>query len=119
MNEGICGRQIFIIADDRAAADALARLFTRDGFQVTTFPDRSSLAAAAGSPAPACILLCLKVPEASKLEIWRELNARGCRAPTLVIDGRYGISAGSGETGPPGSTEDFLDGRAMITLVRM
>src|SRR5262249_30213104 len=54
--------EIIIVDDDPAVRDALAVVFSLEGFHVTSFGDGQSLLAAARARTPSCIILDVHMP---------------------------------------------------------
>jgi FixJ family two-component response regulator len=83
--------EIFIVDDDPGVCGALSLLFSSEGYGVTCFPDGASFLAAARAHTPACILLDVKLPGQSGLDILKHLNAQDYPAPIFMISGRGDI----------------------------
>lgn len=83
--------EIFIVDDDQSVRDALAVVFTLEGYEVTSFGEGSSFLASARSRVPACILLDVNMPGRSGLDILKELNAQDYGAPIFIISGQGDI----------------------------
>jgi len=83
--------EIIIVDDDPAVRDALAVVFSLEGFHVTSFGDGQSLLAAARARTPSCIILDVHMPGRSGLDILRELNAQDYGAPIFIISGQGDI----------------------------
>jgi two-component system, LuxR family, response regulator FixJ len=88
---GRANGEIFIVDDDPSVRDALATVFTLEGYQVTSFGDGNSFLAAAHTRQPACILLDVHMPGQSGLDILRDLNAQDYGAPIFIISGQGDI----------------------------
>jgi two-component system, LuxR family, response regulator FixJ len=83
--------EIFVADDDSSVCDALTYLLTPGGFRVMSFGEGASLLTAARARAPACILLDIRLPDKSGLEVLRDLNAPDYPAPIIVISGHCNI----------------------------
>ncbi|MEX1083592.1 MAG: response regulator, partial [Xanthobacteraceae bacterium] len=83
--------EIFIVDDDPAVCDALAVIFTLEGYRVTSFGDGPSLLDAARSTTPACILLDVHMPGMSGLDVLKRLNAQHFPCPIFIISGQGDI----------------------------
>jgi FixJ family two-component response regulator len=79
--------ELFIVEDDAALRDLLARQFTLEGFRVTSFAAGAPFLAAASTRAAACVLLDVRMPDLSGLEVLRQLSARRYAAPVFMISG--------------------------------
>ena len=83
--------EIFIADDDPAVRQALAVVFTLDGFLVSSFGEGGSLLTLARERVPACIILDVQMPGRSGLDVLKELNAPVYGAPIFVISGQGDI----------------------------
>jgi two-component system response regulator FixJ len=83
--------EIFIVDDDQAVRDALTVIFSVEGYRVTSFADGASFLAAAHSRAPTCVLLDVRMPGRSGLDVLNELNAQAYSAPIFIISGHGDI----------------------------
>lgn len=81
------GSELFIVDDNTALREMLARRFAGEGFHVTGFAEGSSFLAATGEREPACVLLDVALPGFSGIEILKRLNARNYPAPVFMISG--------------------------------
>lgn len=79
--------ELFIVEDDASLRELLARQFTLEGFRVTTFAAGAPFLAAANTRAAACVLLDVRMPDVSGLEVLRQLNVRHYAAPVFMISG--------------------------------
>jgi FixJ family two-component response regulator len=84
--------EIFVVDDDPAVRDVLAVLFSRKGYEVACFGEGTSLLAQIRTKSPNCIILDVHIPGKSGLDILKELVARNCFAPTLVMSGKGDIA---------------------------
>jgi FixJ family two-component response regulator len=83
--------EIFIVDDDPAIHTALSMVFSREGYQVTSFFDGASLLSATRSRTPVCVVLDVHIPGRSGLDILRELNAQNYPAPIFIMSGQGDI----------------------------
>jgi len=74
--------RILVVEDDRAVQKALRRLFETEGYTVETQADGRSALNSLQSSAPAGVVLDLRLPELSGLDVCKEIKAL---APTLPI----------------------------------
>jgi two-component system, LuxR family, response regulator FixJ len=85
-------RQIFLVDDNDAFRSSTRWLLEGHGFQVDAFASPSHfLAYVAALPEPAalsaCILLDIRMPEMSGLEVQTQLRQRACPFPVVFISG--------------------------------
>lgn len=83
--------RIYIIDDDMAVRDALSALFALEGFQVQAFQSGDQFLELAGDLDPACILLDIRMPGRTGLEVLQELKSSGYQAPVFMISGHGDI----------------------------
>lgn len=83
--------KIYIIDDDMAVRDALSALFSLEGFQVLAFESGDKFLEQSDRLPPACILLDIRMPGRSGLEVLQELTSRGYKAPVFMISGHGDI----------------------------
>ena len=83
--------EIFLVDDDSAVRDALSVTFTLEGFQAHGFADGASFLEVAREKVPDAILLDVKLPGASGIDILHDLDAQNYPAPIFVISGQGDI----------------------------
>lgn len=88
---GLSNGEIFVVDDDPSVRDALAVVFSLEGFHVTSFAEGGTFIAAARARTPACIILDVHMPGRSGLDILKELNAQNYPAPIFIISGQGDI----------------------------
>jgi FixJ family two-component response regulator len=83
---------VFVVDDDRRVRDALSSLIASVGLRVSSFGSASEFLNAEKPDAPACLVLDLKLPDISGLDLQQELAAR--EAPPIVfITGHGDVSS--------------------------
>jgi len=80
-------RLLFIADDDPDLRATLQRIFQKEGYGVLAFDDGSSMLNALRHATPACIVIDVKMPAMSGLEVLKELVGRGYDGPILMISG--------------------------------
>lgn len=83
--------EVFVVDDDAAVRNALALVFTLEGYQVAGFAEGMSFLSAARTRTPACILLDVNMPGRSGLDLLKELNAQQYAAPLFIMSGQADI----------------------------
>jgi FixJ family two-component response regulator len=108
---------ISIVDDDKAVRDALRRMLSAHGLIVNTFASAEQFLSWSERHEPACLILDVRMPGVSGLNLHRRLISKGCRIPTILItacptDGerQRAIAAGAMSYLPkPFSEEVLLD----------
>ncbi|MBN9428655.1 MAG: response regulator transcription factor [Burkholderiales bacterium] len=79
---------VYVVDDDEAVRDSMRWLLEANGFQVSTFASAEEFLANLPSPEPvACLLLDVRMPGMSGLELHEELVRRGSTLPLVFITG--------------------------------
>jgi FixJ family two-component response regulator len=84
---------VHVVDDDASMRKSLARLLGGAGYEVVLYATAEELLAAAGPALTGCILLDLRLPGASGLELQEELARRGCGAPVVFLTGHGDVAA--------------------------
>lgn len=85
-------RAVYVVDDDAAVRDALEMLLRSAEFEVETYQSGPAFLASAAALRPGCVLLDVRMPEMSGLELQRELTARRILLPVVVMTGHGDIS---------------------------
>jgi FixJ family two-component response regulator len=83
-------RTVVFVDNDDSIRSALRRLFESHGFAVFTYASGAELKAAwAQVPPPSnmCLVLDMRMPEQSGLELFRELKSMGFETPVIFLSG--------------------------------
>ena len=114
---------VFVVDDDDALRDAIATFLDAEGQACETYADADSLLARlADWPAEAsgCLVLDVRMPGLSGLDVQDELNARGIAMPVIFITG-YG-DVPSAVRAMKGGAVDFIskpfDAEALAGRIR-
>ena len=79
---------VYVVDDDEAVRDSMRWLLEANGFAVTTFASAEQFLARLPDPEPvACLLLDVRMPGMSGLELHEELVRRGSALPLIFITG--------------------------------
>ena len=78
---------IFIVDDDPAVRDAISLLLKTDGLAVASFASAAAFLESAVIQQPGCLVLDVRMPGMSGLDLQKQLQARGCRLPILFMTG--------------------------------
>jgi len=108
---------VFVVDDNASMRDALGRLIRSAGLRVAAFSSAEEFLQQKRSEAPACLVLDVRMPGMSGLELQRELTAVNNLIPVIFITGHGDIpmsvramKAGAVEFLPkPFRDQDLLD----------
>lgn len=98
---------IFVVDDDLSVRTALERLLKSVGFSVQAFDSAQSFLDSASCDAPCCLVLDVRMPQVSGLELQKEMTMRGSDMPIIFIS-QYGTIPISVEAMKAGAV-DFLE----------
>lgn len=82
---------VFVVDDDAAVREAVQRLIASVGLRVETFGSTGAFLAAKRPDAPACLVLDVRLPDASGLELQRDLIAANVHIPIIFITGHADV----------------------------
>ncbi len=82
---------VFVVDDDRSVRDSLRRLITSVGMIVEVFPSAQAFLSAPRGDAPACLVLDVRLPGLSGLDLQRELANRNATLPIIFLTGHGDI----------------------------
>ena len=78
---------VFVVDDDKAVCKSLSFLLRTAGHEVETFPSAAAFLNAYDPGRRGCLVLDVRMPRMTGLELQQELNARGWRIPAILITG--------------------------------
>jgi FixJ family two-component response regulator len=78
---------VFVVDDDPAMRDSLRWLIESTGLQVETFADAQTFLARIRPELPGCLVLDIRMPGMSGLDLQAELARRGIGLPTIMVTG--------------------------------
>jgi two-component system, LuxR family, response regulator FixJ len=90
MSESEAGK-VYIIDDDEAVRDSLSWLMQSAGIDAQTFDSAGVFLEACNERLNGCLLLDIRMPGMSGLELQAALNQRGCHMPVIVISGHADV----------------------------
>jgi two-component system, LuxR family, response regulator FixJ len=76
---------VFVVDDDAAVCSSLRFLIESVGLRVKTFTSANEFLAACSAEDPGCLVLDLRMPGMSGLELQEHLNQRGISLPVIII----------------------------------
>lgn len=84
---------IYLIDDDEAVRGAISLLLGTYGMTVETFADPMAFLSRLGQLRPGCLLIDLRMPAITGLQLQEKLTASGCDWPAIVITGHGDVHA--------------------------
>jgi FixJ family two-component response regulator len=105
MSDG--GATVFVVDDDPAVRKALQRLFRAAGLHVETFAEAQEFLTGSRPESPGCLVLDLRLPGISGLDLQEELAAAHLDLPIIFLTG-YGTVPESVRAMKAGAVE-FLE----------
>jgi RNA polymerase sigma factor (sigma-70 family) len=111
---------VYIIDDDAAVLDSLRLLVSLHGFETATFESAEAFLAACSGDWTGVVLVDLRMPGMSGLELQGELQARGVRLPLVMITAHGETSAArrSLKSGAVDFLEKPLDSAQLLSAIR-
>ncbi len=85
------GPTVFVVDDDEAIREALKSLISSVGLQVATFASAREFLQSRGPDAPGCMVLDVRLPGLSGLDLQRELSDANIHTPIIFITGHGDI----------------------------
>jgi FixJ family two-component response regulator len=82
---------VFVVDDDRAVRDSVRRLLASVGMAVEVFPTAQAFLSAPRADAPGCLVLDVRLPGLSGLDLQRELLSADVTLPIIFITGHGDI----------------------------
>jgi FixJ family two-component response regulator len=120
-----CAGMVYVVDDDPSMCAALSGLLRAVGWQAQTFASAAAFLEARRPDGPACLLLDVRLPGSSGLELQRTLAERGDSLPIVFMTGHgdiamgvQAIKAGAIEFLPKPFREDELLDALILALAR-
>jgi FixJ family two-component response regulator len=82
---------VFVVDDDASVRDAVQRLIASVGLRVQTFGSTREFLSSKRPEAPACLVLDVRLPGVSGLELQRDLAAANFHIPIIFISGHADV----------------------------
>jgi len=82
---------VFIVDDDEAVRDSLSWLMESVGLSTETFPSADAFLQGYGADRPGCLILDIRMPGMSGLELQSVLREQGFRLPLIIISGHADV----------------------------
>ena len=98
---------VFIVDDDAGVRDSLAMLLELKGFPTRTFADAESFLAEYRPEWPGCLVLDLRMPGMSGLELQADLARRGAPLPVIIVTAHGDVA--TTRSALKGGAVDFIE----------
>jgi len=85
------GPVVFVVDDDRSMRESLRRLLTSVGMTVEVFPTAQAFLGASRKDVPGCLILDVRLPGLSGLDLQRELANTNATLPIIFLTGHGDI----------------------------
>lgn len=110
---------VYVVDDDEAVRDSLQWLLSPRGLNVETFDSAESFLERCDGKRSGCIVLDVRMPDMSGLELHERLNARGSRLPIIFITGHGDVpmAVGALKKGAVDFIEKPFNDRELLGLV--
>jgi FixJ family two-component response regulator len=82
---------VFVVDDDAAIREVIGKLILTVGLRVETFGSTAEFLRHVRPPAPSCLILDVRLPESSGLELQRELVEAGIEIPIIFVTGHADV----------------------------
>lgn len=111
---------VFVVDDDEAVRDSLAAVLGVEDFTVETFDSGEAFLTAFDAERPGCLLVDVRMPGMSGLELHEALAARGARIPVIMITGQGDVPTAvrAMKAGVAEFIEKPVDTDQMVAMVR-
>jgi FixJ family two-component response regulator len=111
---------VFVVDDDETVRKSLGSLLRSAGLNVETFASAQEFLAEPRADAPGCLVLDVRLPGLSGLELQRRLAADGCAVPVVFITA-HGDAASRAQALEAGAVECLLkpfSEEALLSAIR-
>ena len=111
---------IFIVDDDASVRDSLALLLGLRGYRTQIFANAETFLKAFSPAWHGCILLDIRMPGMTGLELYAELRRRECSVPVVIITayGDVGTARAALKVGATDFLEKPVDDELLIDVLR-
>ena len=86
---------VYIIDDDRDVRNSISFMLATDGVRSRTFASGQEFIDAWPGLSPGCLLLDVRMPQITGLELLAMLNEQGCTWPVVVMTGHGEVDLGT------------------------
>ncbi len=111
---------IHVIDDDEAMRDSMTWLLEGEGYAVACYDSAASFLAARNEHMRGCIVLDVRMPEMSGLELHEKLEALGSRLPIIFVTGHGDVpmAVGALQRGACDFIEKPFNNEDLLTRIR-
>ena len=108
--------RVALVDDDASVRKALARLLSASSFEITTFSSATEFLHSLEKQAPQCLVIDLRMPDITGLDLQRSLSRAGIKIPTIVMTAynEPGLRERCESAGAVAFLVKPFDGRALI-----
>ncbi len=112
-------RTVFVVDDDDAVRRGLAALLGAKGYAARTFDSAQAFLDALPAQPAGCVVVDIRMPRMSGLELQRELGRRGIALPVIVITGHgdVPVAVAALKAGAVDFLEKPFDSAALLAAV--
>jgi two-component system response regulator FixJ len=112
---------VHLIDDDDGVRQAVAFLLTTSGFAVRVYESAPLFLDALASVQPGCIVTDVRMPRMDGLTLQREVRARGCLLPVIVITGNADVplAVEAMKAGAVDFIEKPFNDESLLTAIRV
>ncbi|MDG4554690.1 MAG: response regulator transcription factor [Candidatus Competibacter sp.] len=120
MNENEIAPTVFLIDDDQAVRDAVGLLLRATGLNVESFASATDFLKADRVRRPGCLLLDVRMPGMSGLDLQKQLRDQGHRIPIIFMTGHGDVPMATRamKTGAFDFVEKPFQGQTLLARVR-
>lgn len=113
------GPTVYIVDDDNAVRHSLEWLLAGDDFAIRTFASAQEFLEAFDPGQPGCLVVDVRMPGMTGLELQRELAARSITLPVIIITGHSDrqMALKAKHAGAMDFLEKPLDDRVLVKLI--
>jgi FixJ family two-component response regulator len=110
---------VHIVDDEASVRTALGRLLRTAGYEVTLYESAEAIVATAHTGLTGCVLLDLRLPGTSGIQVQQQLAEQGCRAPIIFLTGHGDVTTGvrAMKQGAVDFLEKPVDDEALLAAV--
>ena len=115
------GNTVFVVDDDTSVLTALRRLIGSSGYHVVTFGSAEDFLHSASRDMPGCLVLDIRLPGMSGIELQEHLAANGIRIPIIFITAYNNVHSRTKAASPQAIAylEKPFDGQSLLDAIQL